>query len=207
MNPLPLRNGRRIFAYACGRCHEVHVSGSYQNYDPAEVDRRRDRAVKTSKAHAARCCTCSDCGVELPRTTHGRCAPCEEKDQARTTRIHEEFDARDKARDARNAAAIAAAGGHPVTAERLREMMGDLSEECWCASWLMGCEHALWEMVEEEPGKDHRWGMGTVLAAEVDDLRRMSAEAGGWWRWDEAAGGLVFVPMAEWTTPRRAEAG
>ena len=100
-----------------------------------------------------------------------------------------------RSRDAHNTAAIAAAGGDPDAAERLRSLMSDLSEDCWCAEWLDGCETALWAFVTEGPGG---WGLGTVDQRGVDELRDLSDKAGGWWVWNDALDGNVFVPRAEW---------
>ena len=79
--------------------------------------------------------------------------------------------------------------------EQLRELMSEISEDCWCAAWLNGLEYSLWAMVK---GADRKFGMDEVRKHEVDELRRLSAECGGWWVWSEANGEEVFAPMAEW---------
>jgi len=112
--------------------------------------------------------------------------------------------------------------GAATPAEKLALFMSELSEECYCASWLHGCELFLWDCVT---GVAHRgpvhppftprpdvtgfpWGMGIVSDAEADELRRLSELAGGWCRWDETAddfGALVFVPIDEWRAIYAAE--
>ena len=198
MNPIALKHGRKVYAYACGRCGAVPIVGSYSGYDPAEVKKRIRQQVKESEAHARRCCSCSTCGAELPDETYGYCEPCRAKEDERVARVSATMREQYEARHARNEAAITAVGGCMESAFALASTMSDTSEECWCAGWLEGCEFSLWSMVQDPAGGDHEWGLGTVTAAEVATLRRLSEEAGGWWRWDTEAGGGVFVPMAEW---------
>jgi hypothetical protein len=198
MNPIPLRHKRRVYAWACGRCHKIRAVGEYLGYptDPTEhAERTRSRAESYMRA-AESCCRCEDCECELaPGTTFGRCPPCEAKEEARVAKVTDKYRAKSDARDAHNAAAIAAAGGDPDAATMLRSLMSDLSEFCWCAGWLGGCEDSLWAFVTDGPGE---WGMGEVNQRDVDELRRLSDKAGGWWVWDNAMGGNVFVPRAEW---------
>lgn len=88
----------------------------------------------------------------------------------------------------------------------LYQLMSDISEECYCAGWMTGNEYTLWEMVTNQ-GAERRYGMGEVEAQQIDDLRTIAAEVGGWIRWrddDEDKSlppedwGPVFTPMAEW---------
>ena len=198
MNPIPLRHNRRTYAWACGRCHKVRAVGEYLGYptDPTEHAKRDSDRAKSYMLAAESCCRCQECECELaPGTTFGRCPPCEAKEDERVAKVTAEHRAESDARDAHNTAAIAAAGGDPDAAERLRSLMSDLSEDCWCAEWLDGCETALWAFVTEGPGE---WGMGAVDQRDVDELRRLSDKAGGWWVWDNTMGGNVFVPRAEW---------
>lgn len=79
-------------------------------------------------------------------------------------------------------------------AHQLSERMSDLSEECYCAGWLMGLEFELWSFVLSGPDE---WGMGKVDDADIAALKRLSEKAGGWivFRMDL---GRAFVPMTEW---------
>lgn len=77
----------------------------------------------------------------------------------------------------------------------LQEHMSDLSEEHWCAGWLMGCERTLWNAVQEGP---FRWGMQDLAQRDVDRLRELHERAGGWWRWSDKAMRALFVPTHEW---------
>ncbi len=84
--------------------------------------------------------------------------------------------------------------------ERLTLLMSEWSEECYCAGWLIDCEHVLWGMVAH--GEARFWGIDRVPEDAVAKMRALSDEIGGWvaWRDGEAPGfgGLEFVPMVEW---------
>ena len=88
----------------------------------------------------------------------------------------------------------------------LYELMRDISEECYCAGWMAGNEYTLWKMVST-PAAERRYGRGEVEPQQIEDLRAIAAEVGGWVRWrddDEdkdlpaAEWGPVFTPMADW---------
>lgn len=206
MNPIPLRHNRTVYAWACGRCHAVHVSGGYVGHDPALVAERRRAAAVSSKQSAAACCACSGCGVELPGSTFGRCEACQAVEEARVVRASAKMASEDNARHTHNAAAIAAAGGDRDAAVRLRMFMSELSEECWCASWLGECEVMLWQMTRE-PDRAHAWGQGEVKPDDLATLLRLFDRARGWWRWDNTLRGAVFVPADEWAQRVAGRAG
>lgn len=45
MNPIPLRHQRRVYAYACGRCHQVYDGGSIRSAIlDVESERLSDKA-------------------------------------------------------------------------------------------------------------------------------------------------------------------
>jgi len=73
--------------------------------------------------------------------------------------------------------------------------MQELSEDHWCAGWVTGLEYSLWNFVTKGPGK---WGFGSIDEQKVARLSRLSQTAGGWWRWDAACHGPVFVPLEAW---------
>ncbi len=76
----------------------------------------------------------------------------------------------------------------------LAELMGDISEDCYCAGWMMGLEHALWAMVLGGP---REYGMGEVTEEQVARLKQLSDACGGWIVWSEGDG-ETFVPLEEW---------
>jgi hypothetical protein len=170
-----------VMAYACAVCRRVCApSGNHQNH--------RDFA----KEDAERCCVCRNCGGV--RDVYGLlCKPCQAVDLAR---IEAEMPALLAANAAREAAAEAtfAKSPRPGIARALAIRMSEISEECWCAGWLIGTEDRLWETVN---GGRRDWGHGDISEQTVADLRELSDLAGGWIRYDDGLG-EVFVPMAEW---------
>jgi hypothetical protein len=81
--------------------------------------------------------------------------------------------------------------------EKLRQLMSDLSNEHWSASWLDGCEFELWHFVVNGPG---HWGLLDIAQDQIEELRRLSDDVGGWFTWpdDDNVHGALFVPMSEW---------
>jgi hypothetical protein len=82
-------------------------------------------------------------------------------------------------------------------ARALALLMSETSEECWCAGWLADCEYSLWRMCAN-PATPLDWGMSEVEAKDVDEMRRLSKECGGWITWDRDKGVEWFVPLTEW---------
>lgn len=71
--------------------------------------------------------------------------------------------------------------GPATDAQRLAQLISDISEDCWCAGWLDGCEHSLWDMVTGD-NPEREWGMGKVDQDDIAELydaavRAMAAEA------------------------------
>ncbi len=82
-------------------------------------------------------------------------------------------------------------------AYQLLRLMSDLSEDCYAAGWLIGCEVTLWDFVtRNQPGD---WGGGFVAQEDINSLRRLSAACGGWWHWPDGADDKQFVTLEEWT--------
>jgi hypothetical protein len=87
---------------------------------------------------------------------------------------------------------------HPTPEELVREallqLMSDISEDCWCAGWLLDLEFFLWEAITT--GKsDFGWGLSEPELARLKHLHQM---AGGWWIWAEDEKTNRFVPTEEW---------
>lgn len=93
-------------------------------------------------------------------------------------------------------------GWRNTVKEVLAELMSEISEDCWCAGWLSGLEFDLWEMVQGGP---RRFGMGEVSEEDVQRLRVLSNECGGWIVWNMDKGDTSFVPLAEWEAIYAAE--
>lgn len=83
----------------------------------------------------------------------------------------------------------------PPSRERLLQFMQWLSEACWCAGWMDGLEFELWRALDST---GLHYGMRNVAALELAVLRRLSAQAGGWYLWSDAVGEPVFVEANNW---------
>ena len=75
-------------------------------------------------------------------------------------------------------------------------MMRGVSEEYWCAGWLIDLEYVLWEVVIGKPSSIALTERQTQL------LRLLSEEAGGWWRYADE--GEQFLLMEDWLEHLRA---
>lgn len=75
----------------------------------------------------------------------------------------------------------------------LARLMSDISEELYCASWLIDIEYDLWAMIK---GHDRAYGLGTVPESMIHALAELSRLIGGWiiWRNDHEE----YIPMSEW---------
>jgi hypothetical protein len=74
--------------------------------------------------------------------------------------------------------------------------MSGLSEEYWCAGWIVGCEFALWaDLTGKATCGEKGWGISDEEKAE---LQLVHTVAGGWIVWSEEQAGLTFVTTEEW---------
>ena len=81
----------------------------------------------------------------------------------------------------------------------LRDLMSDISERSWCASWHHDTEFAVWELLQ---GARTVWARFDVTdpvdAALLDAVSEASASSGGWWWWPQESDHAVFVPLNQW---------
>jgi hypothetical protein len=181
--PLTAPDGR-LFGYACPRClyYRLGVSGGTFEW-----------RVEESERMAARCCTCLTCGTVLGKPYESQCGTCRAAARrAFEERLEAERPERE-AREARQATALEQAKDRNA-ALALQRLMSDVSEEYYCAGWLTGLEFELWPMLN---GGSRRFGMGEVGEDEVAQLKALSEQAGGWWRWDDEDG-QTFTTLDEW---------
>lgn len=169
-----------VVAYACPRCGRVCGSGGFVE----EVDR-----VDDWREDAARCCLCRECGVETARGDGIECRPCRERKSAEwfASPAYAELQAQQEA-----SAETFNRSPDPDAARQLAELMSSISEDHFCAGWMSGTEHRLWQMVE---GGDREW-MGPVEESEVAQLKALSDKCGGWIVYGD--GGEEFVSIEEW---------
>ena len=76
----------------------------------------------------------------------------------------------------------------------LAEYMSDLSEQAYCAGWMLGLEFALWQVVL---GNRRNYGRLVFTAKHRDRLRQLSASCGGWIIFDDDRR-ETWVSRQEW---------
>jgi len=180
-----------VYAYACGTCHHIASGGEYiVVHSPEEVA----QVAESSRALADACCKCDRCGgvCGYAESHCASCAPVVEAEQQARMAAIEAHDAR---REALQAEALKASKS-PEAARQLFALMSDISENCWCASWLSGCEYSLWRFVRA--GVATSWGQADVSVEELRSLMDLSLACNGWWTWNAELGGEVFVQFDEW---------
>jgi hypothetical protein len=88
----------------------------------------------------------------------------------------------------------------------LFELMSDISEDCYCAVWMMGLEYAIWGALQHG---DRRYGRGEMDAEKLERCRALANELDGWVIWHDGGSvgawaesrlmqGPQFVPMTDW---------
>jgi len=76
----------------------------------------------------------------------------------------------------------------------LAHRMSEISEDTYCAGWLINLEYELWQSLVDGPGEY----FSAVTEAEIEELRVLSDACGGWIVWDKDRGGQTFVPLDQW---------
>ena len=74
----------------------------------------------------------------------------------------------------------------------LYELMSEISEDCWCAGWMMGNEFALWDAIVTG---DRTYGMSFMDENLLASVKALSDQIGGWIEWRDDEQGL---PVGEW---------
>jgi hypothetical protein len=190
VNAVPLTNpDGRVVAWQCGVClHIPSVGAMYMGEAPVVA------YANSSKRSAESCCRCERCGGGLSDGyRHGVCAKCKLEADAEQAKREAEWAAEAECRIVVQEEALAGSNNR-ASALALAELMSDISEECYCAGWMMGLEYALWDMVL---GGSRRYGQSEASEEQVAEMRRLSERAGGWVRWQDDVG-EVFVPLDEW---------
>lgn len=198
MKPVPLRApDGTVMAWACGECLRVSGGSSFITDGAYTAEQAADLA-ESSHRSAERCCTCLRCGEFCARLAwpsldrpHQWCDLCWEKHGAahRTERSARmaAFHAQGEAEERTYEAAL-----DRDAAKQLREVMSDLSEDAYCAGWLIGLEYDLWGFLCNGLPESESWGMSEISTDDLVELRRLSEAAGGWVTFEG------FVPMEQW---------
>lgn len=187
--PLSAPDGE-VLAYACGLCRRVGTILSVLGA-PSQIERAR--TAEFSEQAADDCCTCRTCPKVDSEIRGHECDACAKERDAK-------WEAEAPAREAEARRRVAVQEAALVTcldrdaAAGLEALMSDTSENHYAAGWLSECEFSFWSFVLEGPGE---WGLGTVDADTIAEMKRLSDKCGGWIAYRENVG-RVFVPMAEW---------
>jgi hypothetical protein len=185
-----------VFAYACGTCR--HVQGGVSKL-VVLTDEDVACFAESSRKQAERCCTCEECHCLLARGSRGVglhsrvCAACLPKVEAEWA-AHRDKVQQDRRRYQEKLEASLGRAKNRAEAVQLVQTMRMLSEEHFMAGWLDGLEFDLWAMVQ---GGSRSTVLEDVSVQDVNRLRVLAAEAGGWWRYEHLEGEL-FVTTEEW---------
>lgn len=77
------------------------------------------------------------------------------------------------------------------------KLVSDISEDFYCAGWLVDAEFAVWRMIQQGGG----WGMGAAgdIPETLGALRSLACSTGHWVRWDsDAEPPTQPIPLSEW---------
>ena len=86
---------------------------------------------------------------------------------------------------------------HAQLVRQVCDTLADLSEEQYCAGWLTGVEHDVWDQIQSQT-EDGTFHLDPETIAE---LRSYAAAIGGWVAYAyEPTWCPVFVPATEWET-------
>jgi len=84
----------------------------------------------------------------------------------------------------------------------LADTMSDISEDCWCAGWLIGLEYSLWDAIQTG---DLEFGMATINSYDLKRCKELADKVNGWVVWMDNGHGLpigqwgnYFIPMNDW---------
>lgn len=82
-------------------------------------------------------------------------------------------------------------------------LISEESEENYCATWLIDCEHTLWAAAQwaaENSAGDFEWGMGHVKRRTLATMLELAERSGSWVRWTTVGDGegVRAVPLPEW---------
>lgn len=76
--------------------------------------------------------------------------------------------------------------------------MSDISEDCYCAGWLVGTEYIVPELCRRAmaTGEVQHWGHGEVTPERASGLMKLASLIGGWVDYDLNSGGYkLFEPF------------
>lgn len=85
--------------------------------------------------------------------------------------------------------------GLPLLASDLRDFMSQISEDCYCAGWLVNLEFDLWTAVMNGPVRAGHWD---ITQTDIDRLRLLARRCDGWVVWDHQRKQETWVSIQDW---------
>lgn len=152
-----------------------------------------NKTLSFSFQSAERCCTCTECGTETQNRVDWLlvCETCEPAMRIELNKRHEEFAIRNARGKLEKDESLAKARDTRAALELL-ERMSDVSEDEWCAGWLIDLEYTLWDaIVNRGSTKLERIGYG------LSYLKELSDRCGGWWKHGDNFH-EIFVDIETW---------
>lgn len=197
VRPVELKDSDgRLYVYACGKCYTIRNPMLNTKGSPPSP-----KAILYSLEAADECCLCKRCRQnevgqsDKPLVWAGEvCEQCLPEQEA------EEQDRQDRAELSAKKSQLALRRSlrkalDKDSALRLREVMSDISEDQYCASWLCDLEFILWSIVR---GGRKLFGDGKLKKAELQSLKSLHKKANGWWYFDPQVGTQLFITTEEW---------
>lgn len=81
--------------------------------------------------------------------------------------------------------------------QALANLMSDISEDAYCAGWMMGLEFDLWRLLHSNPPRPY--GMINISDNSMKMLKELSDHVGGWIVVsNDQDHDYDFVPLHEW---------
>ena len=81
----------------------------------------------------------------------------------------------------------------------LVDFIAELSEETYCAGWLLNIELETWKLISgtADASTQNLWKRRGDLDA-IEDLRKLKELSGTWAIWDDSVGDAVPISLEEW---------
>lgn len=79
-------------------------------------------------------------------------------------------------------------------------LIESISEDVYCAGWMMGIEFQLWKIIAR-PKENNFCGQTIISLGTIELLKALKDKAKGWWTWkEEEEEGLMFVSLELFST-------
>ena len=78
----------------------------------------------------------------------------------------------------------------------LQSYIEDISDDCFCATWLSGIEYELWSIIQGDTPAINLYS--TIYQSELDDMKLLSTEINGWVTWGDDDIQPMYISLDEW---------